>query len=155
MSDPFLADLRAAQSSEAALIRRMVFQARINPFDLDWRRFSLAIGPNGEITGCIQVKPHRDGSRELASLVVHPEWRGRGVARRLIENMQARHPPPLYLTCRSSLQPLYLKFGFQRVKPVDMPPYFQRLHRLVNIFPWLTRKGEILTVMIWEKRMQV
>ena len=39
----------------------------------------------GEVIGCAQIKPHRDGSRELASLVVHPDYRGQGIARRMIQ----------------------------------------------------------------------
>jgi GNAT superfamily N-acetyltransferase len=80
------------------------------------------------------VKPHGDGTRELASLAVQPAYRGQGVARQLIEHLLAHHPPPLYLTCRSRLQPLYEKFGFRAVPPADLPLYFRRIARLAALF---------------------
>ena len=64
---------RPAVRSDAAGIRRMVRGERLNPFSLDWRRFIVAEDENGSVVACVQVKPHGDGSRELASLVVLPQ----------------------------------------------------------------------------------
>ena len=126
--------LRPARKEDAAAIRRLIYQVGINPTGLDWRRFVLAVDPHDRMAGCAQVKPHRDGTRELASLAVQPAYRGQGVARRLIEHLLARTPSPLYLTCRSTLQPFYEKFGFQVVSPQELPPYFRRIARLAALF---------------------
>lgn len=119
----------------------------INPLALDWHRFVLAIDANGVVIGCGQVKPHSDGTQELASIAVLPGWRGRGVARSIIEYLLAQHPGRLYLTCRSQLGPLYQKFGFQVIQRSDMTPYFRRLSWFVVWFARLTRQPGSMLVM--------
>ena len=128
----------------------MVTSAHINPFSLDWQRFLLAIDATGRVTGCIQVKPHGDGIREMASLVVIPTHRGQGIARVLIEAVQAAQPRPLYLTCRGRLQPLYRKFGFRSLEMAEMPPYFRRLRRLASFLVLFMPREDGLAVMVWE-----
>jgi amino-acid N-acetyltransferase len=125
--------LRPAMETDAPDIRELVHQAQINPLDLDWPRFIVAVSPEGELIGCGQVKTHRDGSRELASIVVAPAFRNQGVARAIIEHLTAQHPGVLYLTCRSSLGAFYEKFGYQIVRDDEMPPYFRRISRLFRI----------------------
>jgi N-acetylglutamate synthase-like GNAT family acetyltransferase len=127
-------ELRPARKEDAAAIRKLIHQVGINPTGLDWRRFILAVDELDQMAGCAQVKPHGDGTQELASLAVQPGWRGQGVARRLIEHLLAQHPAPLYLTCRSHLQSLYEKFGFQAVPQGELPAYFRRIARLAALF---------------------
>ncbi len=137
--------LRAATSDDAAAIRGLIRQVRINPMGLDWRRFVLAVSPEGEMIGCGQVKPHGDGSRELASIAVIPAQRGQGVARAIIQHLLAANPGTLYLTCRASLSPLYTKFGFRVIQEAEMPPYFRRISRLARLMTrWV---GDGLAVM--------
>jgi ribosomal protein S18 acetylase RimI-like enzyme len=96
--------LRPASAGDQAAIRRLVYQARINPRGLDWRRFVLAVDAGQRMVGCGQIKPHGDGSRELASIAVDPGWREGGVASAMIGDlMQAG--PSLWLVCRSQLTP--------------------------------------------------
>jgi len=142
--------LRNAGQQDAVRIRKMVHAAHINPFSLDWRRFLLAVDEAGAVVGCIQVKPHGDGTREMASLVVVPEYRGQGFARVMIQAVQAGHPRPLYLTCRSPLQRLYRRFGFRSLELNEMPPYFRRLRRIVDILSVITRREEYMAVMLWD-----
>ena len=139
--------LRPATADDAEAIRWLVHVGQINPTGLDWQRFMVAVSPAGEVIGCGQVKPHRDGSRELASLVVHPDWRGGGVARALIEHLLAVHPGNLYLMCRSVLGPFYEKFGFRIVQPAEMPKYFRRISRLAGVLDRLRSEGVSLLVM--------
>ena len=115
--------------------------------DLDWRRFLIASSPGGELAACVQVKPHRDGTFELASLAVHPAWRGRGLARRLVERLLAESPRPLYLTCRSGLESFYQKFGFRTLASEELTPYFRRLQKLAGAMMGLFRESETLLVM--------
>ncbi len=139
--------LRPAESRDAAAIRALIRQGRINPIGLDWRRFWLAVDAKDRVIGCGQVKPHTDGTRELASIAVSAQWRGRGVARALIEKLVADHPPPLYLTCRARLGALYARFGFTPVPLADLSPHFRRIWRIYRAFRWLFREGEGLLVM--------
>lgn len=128
-------DIRLRQAVQADLpaIRGLVRQTGINPLGLNWRRFLVAESPSGEFIGCGQLKPHFDGSLELASLAVVPAWRGRGVARLLIQSLMEKASRPLYLVCRGPLGALYEKFGFRVIRPEEMPPYFRRLSCLARI----------------------
>lgn len=140
-------NLRPATASDAIAIRRIIYLVQINPMSLDWHRFIVAVGPHGQVIGCGQVKPHTDGSLELASLAVLPEWRGQGVARHIIEHLLNQYPGRLYLTCRSPLETLYQKFGFQTVEFAQMPPHFRRLSRLASLYNKLTHQPDHLSVM--------
>jgi len=140
--------LRPAVSVDAPAIRKLIWQAHINPLNLNWLRFTVAVNQKDEVIGCVQIKPHSDGTRELASLAVHPHWRGQGIGRALIEHTLRNNQRPLYLTCRSSLKPLYEKFGFSMQSPEEMTPYFYRLHRLMEFATRLFRREERMLVMI-------
>jgi amino-acid N-acetyltransferase len=139
--------LRQAQRADSKAIRALVYQARLNPLSLNWRRFVVAESAQGQIVGCGQVKRHADQSCELASIVVAPEWRLRGVGRALIENLLEAHPGPLYLTCRAALGSFYVRFGFRVIEEAGMPRYFQMVSRAFRLFQRLLRSREILLVM--------
>jgi N-acetylglutamate synthase-like GNAT family acetyltransferase len=139
--------LRPATAADAARIRQIISLVQINPTGLNWQRFILGVDQEGNIIGCGQVKPHADGSLELASIAVLMDWRGKGVGRRIIEYLLQQYPGRLYLTCRSQLGPMYEKFGFQTIQVVDMPAYFQRLSRIVNFINRLFHQPDRLLVM--------
>lgn len=139
--------VRTATSADARSIRRIINLVQINPTGLSWKRFIVAADRRGEIIGCGQVKPHKDGSLELASIAVLPEWRGQGVARKVIEYLLEQYPGRLFLTCRSPLESLYQKFGFETIQFEEMPPYFQQISRLVAMYNRLTHQPDRLLVM--------
>ena len=141
--------LRPATDRDAGRIRSLILRVRINPTQLDWRRFVVAVDPADRLVGCGQVKPHSDGSRELASVAVRPAWRLRRVASAIIVELQRLHPPLLWLTCRPRLAAFYERFGFLVVEqPEAMPRYFQKIVRLARLGDWLG-SGERLAVMRW------
>lgn len=144
-SEPFI--LRPATQADQNQIRKLVWKAGINPSGLKWPHFVVAATPRGEVVACGQVKPHADGTQELASIAVKPSWQRRGLARAIIERLLASHSGELYLMCRSSLGPMYEKFGFQAVGPDQMPRYFQRVRRLVALAEVWLPEGETLLVM--------
>ena len=126
--------VRKAVKKEFPEIRRLIHEVHINPTGLDWRHFLVAKTPENILLGCGQVKTHFDGSLELASIAVNPYARGQGVARAIIQELLAQEARrPLYLMCRAQLETLYTKFGFHSIGLSDMPPYFQRIWRLVSI----------------------
>lgn len=140
--------LRPAREQDAPAIARLVRGAKLNPTGLDWERFTVAEDSSGEVVGCGQIKPHRDGSLELASLVVEPRLRGKGIGRRLIESLLNDVNQPVWLMCRSSLVPLYERFGFEEMAPEEpQPRYFQRVRRLASVYHFLRGTGEYLAVM--------
>jgi len=140
--------LRPASQADFPAIRRLIHEVQINPMGLHWQRFSLAVDANDRLVGCGQVKQHQDGSLELASIAVLPEWRKQGVARAIILHLLETHPRPLYLTCRGRLGPFYEKFGFQEVTAsAELPPYFRRITRLVKVIQRVKLSHERMLVM--------
>lgn len=123
---------RAATEEDAPTIRWLVRIGQINPTGLNWKRFTMAESFEGQVIGCGQIKSHRDGSQELASLAVHPDWRGQGVAGAIIEHLIARHPGDLYLMCQAKLGSMYEKFGFFSLQLEEMPRYYQRILRFLR-----------------------
>jgi N-acetylglutamate synthase-like GNAT family acetyltransferase len=125
--------LRPAVQADEKNIKALIHEVGINPMDLHWEHFVVVVTPENELAGCGQIKTHRDGSPELASIAVQEKFRGQGIARRVIEHLSASHPATLYLTCLSDLEPFYEKFGFRALKYEEMPKFFQRLSKLANV----------------------
>jgi GNAT superfamily N-acetyltransferase len=129
-------------------IRSLIYTVQINPTGLNWWRFLVAVTPQGNLLGCGQVKPHADGSREMASIAVREQAQGQGVARAVIEALLALEPErPIYLMCRARLKPLYVKFGFHAIGLEEMPTYFRRISRVERIFNSKAQPDDRLQVM--------
>lgn len=134
--------LRPARQADAKPIKDLIRRVDINPFGLQWENFVIVETETGDLIGCVQLKPHRDRSVELASLAVEEDYRGQGVARRLIERLLENSPRPLYLVCRPSLVPLYEKFGFRVIQDEPISPFFQRIRFLFRAVRLLTREQQ-------------
>ncbi|MCC7449691.1 MAG: GNAT family N-acetyltransferase [Anaerolineae bacterium] len=130
--------IRPATQADQGRIRAIVYEAGINPRQLDWSRFRVA-DDQGQIVGIGQIKTHRDGSRELASIAVIPVRQGEGIASRIIQDLLAAETDVLYLMCNSRLEGFYQRFGFQTLEPTVMPPDLKRMWRLVQIVRPLLR----------------
>lgn len=141
-------DIRKATAADARAIRKLIWQVRINPTRLDWQRFVVAVDEHGRLLGCGQVKPHSDGTREMASIAVQPEQQGRGIGRAIVERILADHALPLYLTCRSENESFYLKFGFQTLQPTAMPPYFRQIYGAAALLSRLSPRLGKMRVMV-------
>jgi N-acetylglutamate synthase-like GNAT family acetyltransferase len=139
--------IRPALSDDSGSIRDLIHRVRINPIGLDWRRFLVAVTPEGRVIGCGQIKPHGNEIRELASIAVESGYRGNGIAKRVISSLLMISPMPIYLMCRSELGTFYTKFGFSPVELMDMPAYFRRMTRLANVFSNLTGDMDKLLIM--------
>lgn len=139
--------LRPAHETEAGAIHDLIHLVGINPVGLDWKRFIVAVDAQDQIIATGQIKPHGRDIHELASIAVAPEYRGQGLARVVIEHLLKDSPRPLYLTCVSSLEPLYQKFGFLAIPYEEMPRYFQRISKLAGLVFTLASRNEKLLVM--------
>lgn len=145
--------LRAAQATDQQAIKQLIRENHLNPAGLKWPNFVVAEDEQGRFIGCGQIKPHGGNIRELASLAVVKEWRGRDVARALINRLVRDVSPPLYLMCNSRLVPFYEKFGFAEIKDAAaMPAIFRWYRRFVGLMIALTRSSDSLAVMVrWDK----
>jgi N-acetylglutamate synthase-like GNAT family acetyltransferase len=125
--------IRVATEADQAMIRRLIKEAHLNPMSLDWPNFVVA-EEEGAIVGVGQVKAHKDGSRELASIAVVPARQGQGIGRALIVTLLAREAGNvLHLTCRRDLQGYYERFDFRRLEAAEYPRFFKRVVPLVNL----------------------
>ncbi|MAT95882.1 MAG: hypothetical protein CL608_01845 [Anaerolineaceae bacterium] len=143
---------RPAQASDEAAIKALIRAVNINPMGLKWHRFLVAVDENGRLIGCGQIKPHRDGSRELASIAVQKAWRRQGIAGTIIEHLLAEQQPPVWLTCMDRLVPFYEQFGFVEVKAGDgrsIPFYFRLARTFFKPIQWFSRIPGYLAIMVW------
>jgi len=141
---PFI--IRPASADDQFAITAIVRAARIYPRDLDWQRFLLAQWGQ-DIVGVGQVKPHADGSRELASIAVVPEWQGNGVGGALIRALLSRETGPLHLMCNADREHYYERFGFRRLERPAAPRYFRRLMWIAPVIRLLSLNRLRLIVM--------
>jgi len=133
--------IRRATQADQSAIQHMVRQAGLNPFNVRWSNFAVA-EDDGQVIGVGQLRPHSDGSRELASLVVAPDSRRRGIGGQLVRALLADQRPPIFLFCEHDLEGYYARFGFQLVLRSALPKPLARMHRLANM---LARVGSALS----------
>lgn len=126
--------LRPAVEKDFQTIKRLIRETGINPTGLDWHRFVVAESANGEFAGCGQLKPHSGGVVELASIAVVVGQRRQGLAGMIIRKLLELPKRPVYLTCRSSLETFYARFGFHKVNNEKLPKYFAGIAHLAGIF---------------------
>ena len=112
--------IREASEADQAAIKAIVRSARINPTGLTWPSFLVA-EESGRVVGVGQVKAHKDGSRELASIAVIPERKRQGIGSRIISALLDRESGPLYLMCTDNLEGYYTRFQFRRIEASDLP----------------------------------
>ena len=112
--------IRAASEYDKDSIVALVRSERMNPFDLDWRRFLVASDGRG-VAGAVQLREHFDGSRELGSLVVRPDMRARGIAARLIGRLMSKASGRIYMITGARFAAHYARWGFAPVEPVRAP----------------------------------
>jgi N-acetylglutamate synthase-like GNAT family acetyltransferase len=139
-------EIRPARESESAQIKDLIHLVGINPTALDWRRFIVAVDERGQVVACGQVKPHGKDILELASIAAHPDHRGRGLARKIIEALLERTPRPLYLMCMAHNGPMYEKFGFAPLAYEQMPRYFQRIKKVFDMANIVWREDDLLVM---------
>jgi len=142
--------IRPATKDDQAAIKSLIKIVGINPLGIKWPRFLVANHLEEGLIGCGQVKVHRDGSRELASIAVHKAWRKQGVARAIISALHEEYPRPLWLTCESGLRSFYEAIGYLEVHELDkMPPYFRRTKRIFNLYMKIRKLRWRLIVMVY------
>jgi N-acetylglutamate synthase-like GNAT family acetyltransferase len=131
--------IRPAKAEDQPTIRRIIRAANLNPMSLDWPNFLVA-EDGSEVVGIGQVKTHRDGSRELASIAVLPARQGQGIGNSIVKALLERHGEGvLHLTCQLKNEGYYERFGFSRIPRKEFPRYFARLLPFVNAVARLGR----------------
>ena len=117
--------VREATARDQLAITTLVRHEHLNPIDLDWRRFVIAIDRSG-ILGAVQLRRHADHSRELGSLVVRQDARGRGVAGRLIDRLLAPIATRVLMITGAAFATHYERWGFRPIDPAKAPTPVRR-----------------------------
>lgn len=140
--------IRPALQADQETIVSFIRQARINPRNLHWENFMVA-EENGQVVGIRQVKVHSQGTREVASGFVLPEFRRRGISARLMNELLARETGPLYTMVNEKRAAYYEQFGFRRVDVGQLPSDFRKeywIGRIVTTLMSLFRKERVKIV---------
>src|SRR5688572_27736230 len=99
-------NIRPSRQEDQHVIVSFIQQARINPRNLHWQNFFVA-EDDGQIVGIRQVKVHAQGTREVASGFVLPEYRRQGISAVLMKEILAREKDSLYLMCNKKRKTYY------------------------------------------------
>lgn len=143
--------IREAVAADHKAIRELVLAANLNPVGLDWRRFQVA-DAEGQVVGIGQLKLHKDGTLELASIAVLPEWRKQGIGRALVGALLAGGRAPVYLFCLEHLMDFYVPFGFRaipaRALPRPIRSHYYRIDLINTIgFAFRGRKPRLIAML--------
>jgi len=149
-------EIRPATEADDAAIKALIHEADINPRDLDWRRFLVA-DDGGQVVACAQVRVHRHGTRELASVAVRAARRGEGIGRRISEAAIAHEERrPLFLYTEAATVAYWSKFAFVEVADDDLPDDLRRTvkatRRLVGAYNVVMRHHYRIVVMRRDER---
>jgi len=124
--------IRPARPEDQETIVSYVRQAKINPRNLHWENFLVA-EENGKLVGIRQVKVHKQGTREVGSGFVIPEYRRQAISARLMNEILSRQEGVLYLMCRDRWASYYEQFGFRQVTVDQLPADFHKEYRIARI----------------------
>ncbi len=113
-------EIRSATADDQEAIVSLVRSERLNPTALNWANFVVAVS-NRELVGAAQIRQHKDGSRELGSLVVHRLWRGQGVASRLIETLLASEQGRVLTITGQTRAAYFARWGFRPIEKSRAP----------------------------------
>jgi N-acetylglutamate synthase-like GNAT family acetyltransferase len=124
--------IRSASAQDQETIVSLIRQAKLNPRNLHWQNFLIA-EEQDRIVGIRQVKIYGDGTREVASGFVRPEYRRQGISARLMNELLARQTGPLYTMVNEKRAPYYEQFGFRRTAIDQLPADFRKEYRIGRI----------------------
>jgi amino-acid N-acetyltransferase len=112
--------IRRALAHEQEAICTLVRSERLNPHHLHFENFAVAVSGR-EIIGASQIRRHKDGSRELGSVVVARPWRGRGLSVEIIGTLLEGETGAIYAITRKRHAHHYARWGFVAVPPGSAP----------------------------------
>ncbi|MCT7975335.1 GNAT family N-acetyltransferase [Laspinema olomoucense] len=111
--------LRPATPEDLGAIRKLVFQAKLDPTQLRWENFSV-IELQEQVIACGQLRQF-SGCQELGSLVVKKPWRDRGLGSYLVEHLVSEAIAPVYVECMGWLVEFYEHLGFVKISWAELP----------------------------------
>ncbi len=100
------------------------------------KNFIIAKGVE-KIIGCIRTKILSDGTLELSSLAVLPDYRNMGIGGKLIETLLLFNKNrPIFLLTSSEKEIFYKKFNFILVEADNLPGLFKEEYLRIKNLPF-------------------
>ena len=124
--------IRPARGEDQETIISFLRQAKLNPRNLHWQHFLVA-EQDRKVVGIRQVKVYEDGTREVASGFVLPEYRHLGISAQLMKALLAHETGPLYTMVNKKRVPYYEQFGVRRMDMSQLPSDFRKEYRIGRI----------------------
>lgn len=124
--------LRRAEPADEPAIQRLARGERVNPNGLHWLNFIVAVDGRG-LAGAAQLRPHPGGLRELGSLMVRRDVRGRQIATRLIDALMQDRTGRVLMVTGAAHAPHYGRWGFRPIQPWTAPPSIRRNYLLGQV----------------------
>ena len=128
--------IRPAVEADQPTIVSLIRQAKINTRKLHWEHFLIA-EENNQIVGLRQVKVHKQGTREVASGFVLPEYQHRGISAQLMNTILSREKGTLYLMCAKRWKKYYEQFGFRDIQLAALPRDFYQEYLIGKVITTL------------------
>src|SRR5688572_3827645 len=117
--------IRQAVAGDQDAILALARGERVNPNGLHWPNFIVA-ERDGALAGAVQLRRHRDGSRELGTLVVARTQRKQGIAGRLIDALLACNTGRVLMITGRKHAHHYARWGFAPITPCRAPKSVSR-----------------------------
>jgi N-acetylglutamate synthase-like GNAT family acetyltransferase len=140
--------IRAATERDQPAIRALARKERVKPIGLNWPNFVVAADGDA-IVGAVQMREHIDGSRELGTLVVREDTRGKAIAGRLIDALLVREQGPVYMITGQAFASHYARWGFRPTDPLAAPNAIRRNYRMGAI------GGGMISILMGRPRRQL
>ncbi|KAA8496498.1 hypothetical protein FVE85_0227 [Porphyridium purpureum] len=151
--------LRQGRKQDLAFIRKSLFAESMNPTIAGVERFVVAEtaeeGLSDEegsrkVVGFGQVRPVSDSAQELASVFVEREYRRRGIASAVIQELVTLHAEDergIYLMTLSRTVGLYEALGFRSIPASELPLSMRVEFLLGRVVARIAAGGESLAAM--------
>jgi amino-acid N-acetyltransferase len=124
--------IRPATEEDQPAIRALARAERVKPIGLNWPNFVVAV--DGEaIVGAVQMRKHGDGTRELGTLVVRSDARGKAIAARMIDALLARQQERVYMITGEAYAAHYARWGFRAIDLASAPSSIRRNYLMGSI----------------------
>ena len=117
--------VRPARESDQASIYDLARNERVNPTNLHWFNFFVA-SIDARVIGIVQLRRHRDGSRELGTLIVKASHRGNGLGQQVVDAVMAQNGGRIYTITRASNASTCDRWGLQVLDAKTAPRAVKR-----------------------------
>ena len=128
--------IRRASEKDWPAILALRRGERLNPDLPPWDAFTVAVIGRA-VVGAAAVRVHRDGTREIGSLVVDPAYRGQGVAALMLHAILAEHRGEMFMITGRAYAGHYARFGFLRIAAWRAPLGIAIHAALGSAFGWV------------------